>query len=303
MAECLACGGQVVTATWSLRSGSQRDGSAFFEQPLFHEALKRYMGFARRHEELYMDSAPSANVWVYHSLWSLAYDLPGAYNSILGFEQALLGRIAYRVAKAAHLASLGRRDVLIVANQRCLSEEECEAVRAAAGRGCGVILTGDTAVCDENFRELERPRLTELRQHGRVRYLAACPGKTSQPSYAAGRALSAALPRRAGEILQIVSELARDGLAVELRGGDPLQPLTYVDVYRRPGGCCSHVVYYGDGPPEDLRLRLAPWLRQAKPVLYSPYLSQPMALSVAGDGWISLPGSMQRYACVASSDA
>jgi len=33
MAECLACGGHVSTATWSLRSGDKRDGSAFFEQP------------------------------------------------------------------------------------------------------------------------------------------------------------------------------------------------------------------------------------------------------------------------------
>lgn len=137
MAECLACGGQVCTATWSLRAGDKRDGSAFFEQPEFHAALKRYMGFARDHEDLYIGSQPCANVWVYHSLWSLAFDHATAYNSVLGFEQALLGRIAYRVAKEAHLGRLGPRDVLIVAAQTCLSDRECDAVRAAVARGCG----------------------------------------------------------------------------------------------------------------------------------------------------------------------
>ncbi|MGE5532036.1 MAG: hypothetical protein ACM3VW_07985, partial [Bacteroidota bacterium] len=71
MAECLACGGQVLTATWALRSGEKRDGSAFFELPPFREALRRYMGFGRDHENLYKDAKPAANVWVYHSLASL----------------------------------------------------------------------------------------------------------------------------------------------------------------------------------------------------------------------------------------
>jgi hypothetical protein len=297
MAECLACGGQVVTATWSLRPGNKRDGSALFEQPPFHQALKRYLGFAREHEDLYIASEPCANVWVYHSTWSLAFDLPGAYNSLLGFEQALLGRIAYRVAKQAHLEGLGPRDVLIVPNQRCLSDAECDSLRALAARGGGLILTGDVAACDENYRERDEPALAGLYKHPRVRYFASCPGKTSQPTAASG-SLRPSMPRRAAEILRAVRELARKGLAAELDPGGTAQPLTYLDVYRQPAGAIAHVVHYGDGQPNDLRLRLAAWLPQAGPVLYSPYLPSPLPLAPAADGWVKLPCSMGRYAAV-----
>jgi hypothetical protein len=298
MAECLACGGQVCAATWALRAGERRDGSAFFELPEFHAALRRYMGFARDHEALYTGSQPCTNVWVYHSLWSLSFDHKTASGSVLGFEQALLGRIAYRVAKQQHLPQLASRDVLIVASQTCLGDQECDALRAAVGRGCGLILTERTAECDENFRQRDRWPLADLAAHPRVRYFEKCLGRISQPKGSAGAAVQAAMPSRAAEILQSVRELAREGLAAELDGGDQEQPLTFIDVYRRPGGCVAHIVYYGDGEPQGLRLRVAPWLTSGKPVLYSPYLAAPAVLKPSAGGWIELPGSFARYCAV-----
>jgi len=297
MAECLACGGHVVTATWALRSGERRDGSAFFEQPPFYEAMKRYMGFNRAHESLYANSQPCANVWVYHSTWSLAFNHSTAYNSVLGFEQALLGRIAYQVAKEPHLTRLGPRDVLIVANQTCLSDAECEAIRAALARGCGVIITGLSGECDENFRQRERSPLPDLASDPRVRYFEKCPGRISQPSEDGERALRAAMPARTPEILQAVRELAKEGLAAELDGGDAKQPLTFVDIYRVTDGCVAHVIYYGDGEPKDFRLRVARWLAQGQPQLYSPYLAAPVPLPFAADGWLPLP-AFGRYCAV-----
>ncbi len=293
MAECLAGGGHVLTATWALRSGDKRDGSAFFEQPAFNEAMRRYMGFSRDHQALYLGSQPCANVWVYHALASLAFDHTTAYNSVLGFEHALLGRIAYRVAKQAHLSALGARDVLIVASQTCLSEEECQAIRAAVSRGCGLILTGRSSEFDENFRQREKPALEDLQKTRGVRYFAKCPGVTRQSD----SPMRAAMPREAEQILQAAAGLARQGLALELAGGDPRQPLTFVDVYRLPKGCAAHVVYYGDGEPKGFRLRVARWLASAKPTLYSPYLSAPVPLADA-NGWIELPGTFGRYAVV-----
>lgn len=298
MAECLACGGQVCTATWALRSGSKRDGSAFFEQPEFHAALRRYMGFARDHEDLYIGSQPVANVWVYHSTWSLAYDVGVTYNGILGFEQTLLGRIAYRVAKQPHLALFGSRDVLIVAGQTCLSDAECRALRAAADRGCGLIITGNTAECDENFRQREKPALVDLYRHARVRYFERCPGNISQPDFSAGKNMRAAMPARAAEILPPVRQLAAQGLAAELAGGAAKQPLTFLDVYRVPMGCVAHLVWYGDGEPKGFRLRVARWLPRAKPVLYSPYLDRPLPVAENAEGWIELPPAFDRYAAV-----
>ncbi|HWQ52959.1 MAG TPA: hypothetical protein VN442_04690, partial [Bryobacteraceae bacterium] len=292
MAECMACGGHALTATWSLRSGDQRDGSAFFEQPPFHEALKRYMGFSRDHEELYAASQPCANVWIYHSLESMAFDHTTAYNSVLGFEQALLGRIAYRVAKEAHLASLGSRDVLVVANQTCLSARECRAIRAAVDRGCGLVLTGRSSEFDENFRQHEKPALEGLQSAPRVRYFAKCPGVTKQSD-----TMHAAMPRDRALIVRTVAELARQGLSAELAGGDERQPLAFVDVYRTVKGCVAHVVYYGDGEPRGYRLRVAGWLASGKPVLYSPHLAAPVPLAAA-NGWIELPATFGRYAAV-----
>ncbi len=293
MAECLAGGAHVLTATWALRSGDKRDGSAFFEQPAFHEAMKRYMGFSRTHEDLYVNSQPCANVWVYHSFASLAFDHARAYHSALGFERALLGRIAYRIAKQTHLPTLGPDDVLIVANQTCLSAEECREIRAAVKRGCGLILTGRSSEYDENFRQHEKPALRDLWTASRVHYFAKCPGITQQKS----STLHPAMPREADQILKAVSELARQGLAAELAGGDPHQPLTYVDVYRLSKGCVAHVVYYGDGAPKGFRLRVAGWLAAGKPVLYSPYLPGPVPMQPAS-GWIDLPATFGRYAAV-----
>jgi hypothetical protein len=292
MAECLACGGHVLTATWALRSGQRRDGSAFFEQPRFHEALRRYMGFARAHEDLYVGSEPCANVWIYHSLSSLAFDHTVAYNSITGFEQALLGRIAYRVARQSHLAQLGPRDVLIVASQTCLSDEECRAIRVAVGRGCGLVLTGRSAECDENFRQREKPALDDLAGSPRVRYFARCPAVTRQTD-----GIRPKMPRDAAAIVKTVAGLARQGLAAELAGGDAQQPLTFVDVYRVPKSCVAHVVWYGDGKPEAFRLRVGGWLGGGKPVLYSPYLEAPVTLA-ADNGWVALPPTFGRYAAL-----
>jgi hypothetical protein len=293
MAECLACGGHVLTATWSLRSGDKRDGSAFFEQPAFHAALKRYMGFGRDHEDLYAGSQPCANVWVYHSLASLAFDHSTAYNSVLGFEEALLGRIAWRVAKRAHLPSLGARDVLIVASQTCLGDGECRLIREAVNRGCGLILTGRSSEFDENFRQREHPALDDLRNAPRVRGFEKCPGVTKQPD----PTFRAAMPRAAAQILKAVTDLAAQGFAAELAGGDAQRPLTFVDVYRLPKGCAAHVVWYGDGEPKGFRLRVAPWIASGAATLYSPYLPSPVALAPR-DGWIDLPPGMNCYAAV-----
>lgn len=293
MAECMACGGHTLTATWSLRSGAQRDGSAFFEQPAFYAALQRYMGFARKHEHLYAGSRPCANVWVYHSLASLAFDHTTAYNSVLGFEQALLGRIAYRIAKQAHLASLGARDVLIVANQTCLGDEECRLIRAALEKGCGLVLTGRSGEFDENFRQREKPAMEDLRTAPGVRWFAKCPGITRQ----AEPTMRAIMPKAAPAIVKTVAELARQGLAAELSGGDVRQPLAFVDVYRLARGCAAHVVYYGDGEPQGFRLRMAKWLASGHASLYSPYLAAPLPLAPK-DGWIDLPATFGRYAAV-----
>ena len=296
MAECLACGGQVCTATWALRAGDKRDGSAFFEQPEFHAAMKRYMGFARDQEHLYLGSRPCANVWIYHSQWSLAFDHATAYSSVLGFEQALLGCIAYRVAKQDHLAQLGPRDVLIVASQTCLSDDECKALRAAVERGCGLILTGRSGECDENFRQRREMPLAELHEHPHVRYFEKCPGRGAkrQPN----GSLTPAMPSRPTVILQAVSQLAAEGLAAQLEGGATEQPLSFVDVYQHPGHCLAHVVYYGDVPLTGLRLRIAPWLAAGQPVLYSPYLNAPVKPAISPEGWIALPKDFGKYAAV-----
>ncbi|MCX7826338.1 MAG: hypothetical protein N2689_12385, partial [Verrucomicrobiae bacterium] len=219
-------------------------------------------------------------------------------NSVLGFEQALLGRIAYRVAKEKHLPQLGPRDVLIVAFQTCLSDGECAAIRAAVARGCGVVITGLTAECDENNRQREKPALLGLNGKPNVRYFEKCPGRVSQPKGDGESGLRAAMPARRAEILAAVHELARQGLAAELDCGDRKQPLTFVDVYRLPNSVMAHVVYYGDGEPTGLRLRVADWLTKAEPTLHSPHINTPQPLKRSAQGWIALPSTFGRYAAL-----
>ncbi|MEN6558247.1 MAG: hypothetical protein ABFC54_08725, partial [Thermoguttaceae bacterium] len=288
MAESLACGGQICAATWALRPGPKHNGDAFFEQPEFHAALKRYMGFERDHEPLYLDSQPAANVWIYRS----------TVNQI-GFEQALLGRIACRVARESHLKQLGDRDVLIVANETNLSDAECAAIRAASDRECALILTGSAGRRDERLQIRNPLPFADLTDRPNVRYFAKCPGQIPLPSKKSRLPALPIMPKGAEEILKTVHELAKKGLAAQLEGGDAALPLMYVDVYRQPGSCVVHVIYYGGDKPKGLRIRLGQWLaRDDRPVLYSPYLAEPVTLTPSDDGWFELPESFVRYAAI-----
>lgn len=299
MAECMACGGHVLTATWALRSGNKRDGSAFFEQTDFYNVMKQYMQFSKKYENLQEGIQGCANVWVYHSQWSLAFDFRTAYNSILGFEQALLGRIAYRVAKETDLNSLTGKDILILANQTCLSEKECNEIRSAANRGCGIIITGKTSECDENFRQFPQPVLNDIYNKSNVRYFEKCPGVSAKISSTGN--LTPVMPKRFKEIILTVKELASQNLAVEIDSGDKRQPDLYVDIYKQPDNSITHILYYGVEDPKGLKLRIAEWLPNESPVLYSPYLNDPVKLQKQPDGWISLPSEMGKYGIVKCS--
>lgn len=188
--------------------------------------------------------------------------------------------------------------MLVVASQLCLSQQERDALRAAVGRGCGLILTWRSGECDENNRQWENLPLADLAANPRVRYFEKCPGRTSQVKDTEGSGMHAAMPAQAAVILQSVRELAQQGLAAELAGGDRKQPLTFVDVYRMADACLAHVVWYGDGEPEGLRLRVAPWLAAGDAQLYSPYLPAPLALKPDADRWLDLPPTMGCYAAV-----
>ncbi|MBN2293713.1 MAG: hypothetical protein JXM70_14900, partial [Pirellulales bacterium] len=201
--------------------------------------------------------------------------------------------IAYRVAKEPHLGELGPRDLLIVANQTCLSDRECQAIRAAVKRGCRLIVTELSGECDENFRQRASLPLADLHKKPGVRYLSKCPARTSQPSW-----MRASMPSRAVAIVNTVRKLAKQPFAAELQVADEKKPLTFVDVYENPRGIVAHVVYYGEGQPKNLRLRVAPWLTSGKPVLFSPYVKKPLKLSISTDGWTGLPESFGRYAAV-----
>jgi hypothetical protein len=105
------------------------------------------------------------------------------------------------------------------------------------------------------------------------------------------------MPARTPDILKAVRELAKEGFAAELEGGDRKQPLTFVDIYRTPDAHVAHVVYYGDSALEGLRLRVGKWLPPGKPTLYSPHLDAPLALKPAADGGLALP-PFRRYCAV-----
>ena len=110
--------------------------------------------------------------------------------------------------------------------------------------------------------------------------------------------MRAAIPARAAEILKAVRELADKGLAAELEGGSAKQPLTFVDVYRQPGASVAHVVYYGDGQPQGLLLRVANWLAGGRGELFSPYLDKPVTVEADAQGWFALPPALGRYCAV-----
>ena len=180
LAECAASGGHVVTATWALRAvGGDR---AAFEQPDLHAALRQYLGFFRRNEGWFDTAGSLARVGILRSSKSLELDFFASYPCVAGMEQICLQhQIPFRVVFSFALQDISRLDVLVLAEQTCLSDAEVAAIVGFVEGGGGLVVTGRTGMFDERFRARRAHPLKELFGRPRVAYFPDTPERLGAP--------------------------------------------------------------------------------------------------------------------------
>ena len=92
-----------------------------------------------------MESA--ADVAVLHSYASLAYNNDRPYQSTWLFEQALIqSQIPFDIIFDEHLKDLSKYRVLVLADQECLDEKQCDLIRRFVQGGGGLVATEFTSL-------------------------------------------------------------------------------------------------------------------------------------------------------------
>lgn len=295
IAESAVYGGHAFPATWANRPLG-RDGRCLYQDPERGEALRSYMNFFRDHEDLYAGSEPLANVSVYYAQASVDYDRQAAQASLQGLEQVLLQhQIPFRIIMGLPEDHVLEGDLVCLANQRLLSNDEIHALRNHVMAGGAVLVTGETARYDEYRRERPVDGLADMYDHPRVFRLAGTP--EACPAGPEGRVspLHPYLPPRHAEVAQAVLAALPRGRVISVQAGQYVG----VDVWRTAGGQVAvHLInYHNQGGPVEVSFSLAPWLGAdtSLPELVTPDLGT--GVSVATDGWVRVTG-LDTYAAV-----
>ena len=302
LCEAGAFGGHFTGAIWAMRP-YENGTRNYYEKPELYEPWVRYNRFFADHEELYTDAEPAANVALLYAQDALALDFDRVYGSILGFQQVLIQRqIPFEIIFADQLNRLNAFDVLILANQTCLSDDACDAIRAFVEEGGGLVLTGDSALYDENRVLREESALADLVGHDRVVYL---PDAPERVSFSTTDQAQARLPERPDDLAAAVQDAAPRGLPVSVKASE----YTAVDVYRLPSGAQTiHLLNYRNTEPlRDVELVLSETFWQEGTFrLYDPDLEEPIDLAperIAEGLRIRVPQLNTYAVIVASGDA
>jgi hypothetical protein len=141
--------------------------------PLSADIVK-YIGFYRKHRDLYVGAEDLTPVAVLRSYASITYNNAGAGLSAIIMEQALIqAKIPFRLITDEHLAELSPSNckVLILPDVECLSDEQLQTIQRYVTAGGGLVATEQTGNYDAWRRERVQPGLKgmvegQVRTHG-----------------------------------------------------------------------------------------------------------------------------------------
>jgi hypothetical protein len=120
------------------------------------EGSRKYIQYFHNKFDLYRDVESAAEVAVLHSYASLAYNNDRPYQSTWLFEQALLqSQIPFDIVFDEHLKDLSKYRVLVLADQECIDEKQCDLIRLFVQGGGGVVATEFTSLFTN--RHVRRP--------------------------------------------------------------------------------------------------------------------------------------------------
>lgn len=268
IAESACFGGHPFPATWANRPWG-RDGKTLYLSPERGPALRQYMRFFADHEDLYAGSQSLANVAVFYARSSTDYDRDTAQAHLQGLEQILLQhQIPFEVIVDEDGLRESSYPLVCVPNQRLLSDEACDLLRAHLQAGRALLLTGEPGRYDEHRRERQVDGLADLRGHERVTWLADAPERA--PAGPDGRVtpVYAYLPERHEEVAEAVRSAIRSSLPGEVEAG----LYVGVGIYRTAAGeVAVHLLNYANSERTQVRVRVAPELSSGgEPELITP---------------------------------
>ena len=152
--------------------------------------------------------------------------------------------------------------------------------------GGGLILTGRSGRCNEDFRERAKDCLKEILKRERVVYLPEAPEKVRVER---GSTLRVPLPEKAEVLVQALEKVSSDGLPLRVYGSRYIG----LEVWTLPSADRTlHLVNYNNTHPlKNVRVDLSPKLveNRTKVALYSPdQEKQELKPWIREDGELSL---------------
>jgi len=280
IAEAAAFGGHWAGATWALRPRNKGRNVAVNVTPELEDAVGSYFNFLKDHESLFEGAKPIANVALYFSYESHAFDFRETYPCVMGVKQILIqSQVPFGLVFSDYREQLEDYDIIILANQTCLSDEEARLFIELAEKGKGLLITGQTARHDENLRERGEDLLALTRGMPNVIWVKGAPEcipweKDSLPQI---------LPTKAAEFEDMLRMLMRAvgcELPVQVNG---VTACVGVDVHRLASGALTvHLLNYrNDQPVQNVSLLLSSRFAQCtKAVCYDPDAEGPVELKI-----------------------
>ena len=226
LAEAAAFGG-IPGTNWALRSAG--DDRVINDDEHLRAPLSRCLSLLREHEQFYVGAEPIANVAVYYSTSSFEFDPGAASASIVGIEEVLIRHhIPYAVVFSEHADRLANYQVLIVPNQRCLSDAEAVAMRGLVAAGGTLLVTGESGCYDEHFRDRLASPFESMAAHERVHIF---PDTPERVDVGTGHTIKVDLPKRHAELAGLVLDSQQE-MPVRIEAPDYVA----AEVARLPSG-------------------------------------------------------------------
>ncbi|HRU04456.1 MAG TPA: hypothetical protein P5137_01620 [Candidatus Brocadiia bacterium] len=118
-----------------------------------HGRARALFDFHAKHEDLYVDTTPLATAAVFRQFHTLAYHTTTPRYEVQMAEQALIqSHTPFGMIFDRQLETAEEFGALVLADVRCLSDEQIRLIRAMVRKGLGLVVTGQTSLCDHWLR-------------------------------------------------------------------------------------------------------------------------------------------------------
>ena len=232
------------------------------------EGPRKYIRFFHSRFDLYGGVESAAEVAVLHSYASLATNNDRPYQSTWLFEQSLIqSQIPFDIIFDQHLENLSRYRVLVLADQECLDEKQCDLIRRYVQGGGGLVATEFTSLFTARRVRQRDYGLADLFQvpppafvlwvkdnplaisavrneagRGRVAYVPEVKPAIEKPLGEAMTSRYWKLPLNSGELIEAVKWAAGGRMALEVKA--PLTVTAELQRQAETGKLILHLINY-----------------------------------------------------------